>query len=72
MNVQNEGILNPIPGQPNGYVTKDGMWAAVPFGDKKFIVIHNGQQMQTFNSLVNAKTFIAKQTKTKKTKVKKN
>lgn len=32
MNTQNEGILNPKPGNPNGYVTKDGMWAAVPWG----------------------------------------
>ncbi len=26
------GILDAKPGDPEGYVTKDGMWAAVPFG----------------------------------------
>ena len=33
-NIQNEGLLNPKPGDPNGYVTKDGMWAAVPWGEE--------------------------------------
>ena len=35
------GVLDSTPGDPEGYVTKDGMWAAVPYG-KKFIIIHNG------------------------------
>ena len=25
-----------------GYVTKDGMWAAIPSNGKKFAVVHNG------------------------------
>ena len=25
-----------------GYVTKDGMWAAVPSNGRKFAIIHNG------------------------------
>ena len=54
----------------DGYVTKDEMWAAVPFG-KKYMVIHNGEQIQVFNTLDNAKAFIAKQTKPVKPKVKK-
>lgn len=65
MNVQNEGILNPKPGDPNGYVTKDGMWAAVPYG-KKFIIIHNGQQVHTANNYTTAKSYIAKQVKATK------
>jgi hypothetical protein len=62
MNIQNEGILNPKPGNPNGYVTKDGMWAAVPFG-KKFIIIHNGQQVHLANNYKSAKTYIQKSVK---------
>ena len=45
----------------NGYVTKDRMWAAVPFG-KKFIIIHNGQQVHITNNLITAKSYITKQT----------
>jgi hypothetical protein len=67
MNTQNEGILNPKPGDPNGYVTKDGMWAAVPFG-KKFIIIHNGQQVHLANNYSTAKSYILKQVKASKKK----
>jgi uncharacterized protein with von Willebrand factor type A (vWA) domain len=62
MNIQNEGILNPKPGDPNGYVSKDGMWAAVPYG-KKFIILHNGQQVHTANNYKSAKTYIQKSVK---------
>ena len=65
MNTQNEGILNAKPGDPNGYVTKDGMWAAVPFG-KKFIIIHNGQQVHLANNYSTAKSYILKQVKASK------
>lgn len=54
----------------DGYVSKDEMWAAVPFG-KKYMVIHNGEQMQVFRTLDNAKDFILKQTKPKKTRTQK-
>ena len=64
MNVQNEGLLNPTPGDPNGYVTKDGMWAAVPFG-KKFVILHNGQQVHTANNYKTAKSYIQKAIKGK-------
>ena len=63
MNVQNETILNPVPGHPNGYVTKDGMWCAVPWG-KKFVIIHNGQQIHTASNYSTAKSYILKQIKT--------
>jgi hypothetical protein len=62
MNIQNESLLNPKPGDPNGFVTKDGMWAAVPWG-KKFIIIHNGQQVHTANNYKSAKTYIQKSVK---------
>jgi len=65
MNIQNEGLLNPKPGDPNGYVTKDGMWAAVPWG-KKFVIIHNGHQVHTATNYTTAKSYIAKQIKASK------
>lgn len=65
MNIQNEGILNPTPGDPNGYVAKDGMWAAVPWG-KKFVIIHNGHQVHTANNYSTAKSYILKQVKISK------
>lgn len=62
MNIQNEGILDASPGDPNGYVTKDGMWAAIPWG-KKFIILHNGQQVHTANNYKSAKIYIQKSAK---------
>lgn len=67
MNVQNENILNPKVGDPNGYVTKDGMWAAVSCG-KKFVIIHNGCQVHTVNNYKAAKSYISKQIKILKNK----
>jgi hypothetical protein len=64
MNTQNEGLLNPTPGDPNGFVTKDGMWAAVPWG-KKFIILHNGCQIHTANNYKTAKSYIQKASKGK-------
>ena len=60
--VNRPGILNSTPGDPQGYVTKDGMWAAVPWG-KKFVIIHNGQQVHTANNYKSAKTYIQKSAK---------
>jgi hypothetical protein len=62
MNIQNEDILNPILGHPNGYVTKDGKWAAVPWGEK-FVIICNGQQVHTSNSYNLAREYINKKLK---------
>ena len=55
-------ILDEKPGTPEGYVTKDGMWAAVPYG-KKFVIIHNGQQVHVANNYKSAKTYIQKSAK---------
>ena len=35
-------LLDAKVGQPTGYVTKDGSWAAVPSDGRKFAIIHNG------------------------------
>ena len=63
-NIQNETLLNPKPEDPNGYVTKDGMWAAVPWGTK-FVILHNGQQIHTANNYRTAMTYIKKAMKGK-------
>lgn len=62
MNIQNETLLDPKPGSPNGYVTKDGKWAAVPWG-KKFVIICNGEQVHTANTYQSAKDYIQKKVK---------
>jgi hypothetical protein len=66
MNIHNYGLLNPKPSDPAGYVTKDEMWAAVPFG-KKFMIIHNGEQVHVAGTLAVAKSYIQKQIKASKT-----
>ena len=35
-------LLDPKVGQPSGWVSKDGMWAAVPSDGRKFAIVHNG------------------------------
>jgi len=62
--IDRPGILEPKPGDPQGYVTKDGMWAAVPLmNSKKFVIIHNGQQVHIANNYKSAKTYIQKSAK---------
>ena len=61
------GILDPKPADPLGYVTNDGRWAAVPFG-KKFIIIHNGNQVKVLNTYKQSVDFINNQLKTSKRK----
>jgi hypothetical protein len=60
--IPRSSILNTKPGDPEGYVTNDGMWAAVPFG-KKFVILHNGQQVHIANNYAAAKLHIHKQIK---------
>lgn len=67
LNVENYGLLNAKPTEPSGYVTKDGMWAAVPWG-KRFVILHDGCQVHDTNSLKNAKDYILKQIKLTKPK----
>ena len=68
-NVQNEGILNAKPGHPNGYVSKNLEWAAIPWG-KKFIIVYKGQQVHTANNYKSALSFIEKEVKALKKKTK--
>ena len=67
--IPNYGLLNNTSSHPAGYVTKDGMWAAVPFG-KQFMIIHNGEQVHVAGTLVTAKSYINKQLKASKPKIK--
>lgn len=67
LNVENPSILNAKLASPLGYVAKDGMWAAVPWG-KRFVILHNGQQVHDTNSLKSAKDYIQKQIKITKPK----
>jgi len=63
MNIQKEGILDPKPGDPNGFVSKDGEWAAVCWTGKKYIIIYKGQQVHTANNYNSAKSYIQKAAK---------
>ena len=45
-----------------GYVTKDGMWAAIPLmGSKKFAIIHNGDWVHTCRNFEYARAYIIKE-----------
>ena len=45
-----------------GYVTKDGMWAAVPLMDsKKFAIIHNGDWVHICRNFEYARAYIIKE-----------
>ena len=38
--IDRPGVLDPVAGDPEGYVTNDGMWAAVPIiGCKAFAIM---------------------------------
>ena len=63
--VPRPGILDPKPGDPLGYVTNDGLWAAIPFG-KKFMIIHNGCQVKLLNTYKQSVDFINNQLKSTK------
>ena len=63
-------ILDAKPKDPLGYVTKDGIWAAVPCG-KKFVIIHNGSQVKVLGTYKQSVDFINNQRKTIKKKSRK-
>jgi hypothetical protein len=65
-------ILDPKPKEPLGYITNDGMWAAVPLGNtRKFVIIHNGSQVKVLNTYKQSVDFINNQRKTIKKKSRK-
>ena len=67
--IDRPGVLDPTPGDPQGYVTKDGMWAAVPIiGSKKFAIINFGSVVHTVQNYTAAKNYILKEIKKSKKK----
>ena len=52
--------LDPQLGQPSGYVTKDGMWAAVPSNGRKFAIVHDGQVVHFAKNFKCAMSYILK------------
>tara|TARA_B100002019_G_scaffold264050_1_gene252558 strand:- start:647 stop:895 length:249 start_codon:yes stop_codon:yes gene_type:complete len=67
--IDNQSLLDPKVGDPDGYVTNDGMWAAIPWaGNKKgFCIIHNGRQVHDVKTYKQALAYIKKQSKIKTT-----
>lgn len=65
----NVDILSTKCGDPEGYVSKDGIWAAVPWaGNRKgFCIIHNGKQVHDVKTYKQALAYIKKQSKIKTT-----
>ena len=61
-NIPNIRILNAEEHHPEGYVTSDGKWAAVPWG-KKYMILCNGEQVHTSSSFYLAKDYILKKVK---------
>ena len=50
--------------EKTGYVTKDGMWAAVPLmNSKKFAIIYNGEHVHTSKNFEFAKSYILREKK---------
>jgi len=67
--IDRPGILDPETGDPQGYVTNDGMWAAVPIiGCKAFAIIHNGSVVHECRNYTSAKSYILKEIKKSKKK----
>jgi len=59
--IDRPGVLDPTPGDPQGYVTKDGMWAAVP-------IMNSGSVVHTAQNYTAAKNYILKEIKKSKKK----
>lgn len=69
MNIVNYGILDCIPSYPSGYVSKDLKWAAIPYG-KKFMILHEGEQIHVSNTYKTAVEYIKRESKKTKNKSK--
>ena len=59
----NKGKLSPKGGQPEGYVNKDGTWAAAPVigSNTQLCIIHNGEQVHHSRNYKEAMSYIKKQ-----------
>ena len=67
--IDRPGILDPMPGDPEGYVTNDGMCAAVPIiGCKAFAIINNCSVVHEARNYTSAKSYILKEIKKSKKK----
>ena len=50
-----------------GYVTKDGTWAAISImGSKQFAIIHNGERVHTSKNFDFARSYILKESRKSK------
>ena len=69
----NRDILDPDGGQPEGWVNKDGSWAAIPImGSKRRLgIVHNGEWMKTCRNYNEAVSYIKKQISIEKKQLKK-
>jgi len=61
-NIPNIRILDSEDPHPEGYVTRDGKWAAIPCGEK-YVIICNGEQVHISSSFHHAKNYILKKVK---------
>ena len=67
--IERPGVLEDKAGDPRGYVTNDGMWAAVPIiGSKSFAIIHNGSVVHESRNYTSARSYISKELKKSKKK----
>ena len=67
--IDRPGVLDDTAGDPQGYVTNDGMWAAVPIiGRKSFAIIHNGSVVHESRNYTSARSYISKELKKSKKK----
>ena len=66
--IHHQSLLDPKVGDPDGYVTNDGMWAAIPWAGKKkgFCIIHNGRQVHSVTTYKQAVAYIKKMSKVQK------
>ena len=66
--IQNQSLLESKLGDPDGYVSNDGMWAAIPWARNKkgFCIIHNGKQVHSVKTYKQALAYIKKESKIKK------
>lgn len=66
--IHHQSLLDPKVGDPDGFVSNDGMWAAVPWAGntKGFCIIHNGKQVHSVKTYKQALAYIKKESKIKK------
>jgi len=42
----------------DGFLSTDGEWAAIPFGNQ-YMIIHDGKQLEVFDTIEQAKKYIS-------------